>query len=394
MREVTYVHCIRLTQPHRLNNLKLVNEEGLPIIDVTEPIPDEESDSKTERLLIPDVPDVTPLTSLPASELERRRIERDKILDILEQEEALELMEDENALYRNREAAQMRKDDGQSEVERLKAAREMQKKMGKALLRNMAEARERKEKLQEDALLNEGLVGEEQRKTLKQKKSVSFAQLPSDGTGEPKDRTVIREKEAQLDWGDVAPARLRSDNRSMPMTKAQMNGLPMKMNVVERIPTASTLPQDPTIDVGDSDDESIPPASDGDDTESDHNGGTVEDVPDSDGEDEDDREDGMGSEDEDFDIDAALHHREVALAYYEKRNAVGNDAAAALTSHTHGEEDDWDRPVGITDSLLHGCLISVRRRKFLWRLHYQRPAQSHQSHASKRITFQPRCLLR
>ena len=286
-----------------------------------------------------DTSDLVPLASLPDLEREKRRVERDRILDMLENEEASETTQSKSSSHN---------EDAQSKVEQLKAAREMQKKMGKALLRNMAEARAKEEeKLRSEAPFPSSSV-DDKTKIRKVKKSVSFAQLPTDGTGEPKDRTLIREKEAKIDWGDVAPARLRSDNKNKPMTKAQMNSLPMKLDVVERTPSAPSLFKDPMVAAVDSDDESIPgsPASD-DETTLDDAVGTRT-VPELDSEDEESDDEIPSDEGEAFDLDDALHHREVALAYYEKRNVVGSDAATALTSHSHEGEDDWDQPVSDT----------------------------------------------
>lgn len=306
-----------------------MNEEGLPIIDVTEPITDEQSKPQPDHPTIADEPGLVPLRSLPDVERERKRIERDRILDMLEQEEASELTQSNNP---------SQTEDAQSKLEQLKAAREMQKKMGKALLRNMAEARAKEDEKLESEIHKDVPPGDQQKLTLKAKKSVSFAQLPTDETGEPKDQLLIREKEAKLDWGDVAPARLRSDYKSKPLTKDQMNNQPMKLNVVERTPSTPPTSKEP---VADSDDESVPgsPVSD------DETPVNRDDVPESNSEDDGDSEEAQSDGDEEFDLDDALHRREIALAYLEKRNVVGSDAAAALTSHTHEGEDDWDQPV-------------------------------------------------
>ncbi|KAF7975835.1 hypothetical protein HWV62_8395 [Athelia sp. TMB] len=322
---------------------ELVNEEGLPIIDVTEPIIDDQINGVSGNLVTADASDLVPLASLPDLERDRRRIERDRILDMLENEEASENTRSESSL---------RTEDVHSKVEQLKAAREMQKKMGKALLRNMAEARAKEEeKLRSEAPLPPTPVDDET-KVRKVKKSVSFAQLPTDGTGEPKDRTLIREKEAKIDWGDVAPARLRSDNKSKPMTKAQMNSLPMKLDVVERTPSAPSLFKDPMVTAVDSDDESIPGSPISENESALDNTVGTRNVPELDSGDDESDDEIPSDEGEAFDIDDALHHREVALAYYEKRNVVGSDAATALTSHSHEGEDDWDQPEVPLDATL------------------------------------------
>lgn len=304
---------------------------------------------------IPDDADVIPLASLPADERERRRIERDRILDLLEQEESMQRITNEDPVEaRRHETLQKRKENPQLDLERLKATREMQKKMGKALLRNMADAREKEEKAQEEAFLHDRVV-EEQKKTLKPKKSVSFADLPPGAECEPKDRAKLREKEVRLDWGDVAPAKLRSANKTALMTKAQMNRHPMKMDVVERLPTVWSEPEQPKIHVQDSDDESapsspVPADSDGDAVVLSDREDEPSDVKAASGSDEDDAEDELGSEDEQLDLDSVRHHREIAFAYYEKRNVIGEGVAKAMTSHTSNVgEDEWDKPVRIID---------------------------------------------
>ena len=315
---------------------------------MTEPLTEAETTTSFEPTAIPDEPDMIPLISLSASERERRRLERDRILDLLEQEESVQqTRNEETARDYSHEALEKRNGNAQSEIERLKAAREMQKKMGKALLRNMADAREKEEKKQKEILLHDHTI-EEQKKTLKEKKSVSFADLPPEGEGEPK----ARQRKLQLNWGDVAPAKLRSANRSTLMTKTQMNRHPMKMDVVERLPTVQSEPEEAVICVEDSDDESPIPSPDpaqsdeGDVIQSDREDGPL------DGEvelasDEDDLDDGL---DDEFDLDSARHHREIALAYYEKRSVIGGSPAKIMASHIHNEEkDEWDQPVCITD---------------------------------------------
>lgn len=243
--------------------------------------------------------------------------------------------------------SQKRKEDARSEMENLKAAREMQKKMGKALLRDMAEARAKEEMAQKEALLQDRIM-EEQKTTLKLKKSVSFADLPPGG-GESKAHTKFRKKE--FDWGDVAPAKLRSANRSTLMTKTQMNRHPMKLDVVERLPTVQSENEGSVVQVQDSDDESVPssPVSansdESDVIESDRKIGSLDpDVADS-GSGQDDPEDELLSEDDEFDLDTARHHREIALTYYEKRNGIGQRPAAA----TNTGEDEWNQPVCVAD---------------------------------------------
>lgn len=303
-----------------------MDEEGLPIIEVTEPLSDAELTTASNPMVLDSL---IPLSLLPPSERERQRAERDRILDLLEQEEFAQQMKDEELVQeQRREALQKREENAQREIDRLKAAREMQKKMGKALLRNMADSRKEQVKTQDQTI--------EQQNSVKTK-SVSFAELPAGG-GEPKDSRSMREKEVQLDWGDVAPGRLRSANRASLMTKAEMDKHPMKMDVVERLPTSQSGPGDFTVQDEDSDDESVASSAGWVDSDEEiHNS-------------EDDSEYDPSLGDEEFDLDTARHHREVALTYYEKRSLIGEEAAQAMTSHTNDEEDtEWNQPVSITD---------------------------------------------
>ena len=317
---------------------QLVNEEGLPIIEVTEPLDDTDISTVSNPTPFAEELEFVPLPALPVEEREKRRIEQEKLLDMLEQEE----MEEEKSIEPSLKAEPFKQE---TDVENLKAAREMQKKMGKALLRNMAEAREKEEIAKKERLFRDSAV-DDQRKTLKPKKSVSFADLPDGGRGEPKDRTKIREIEAMLDWGDVAPGRLRSPRRSTLMTKAEMDKQPMKLEVVERllgIPSATEQRQ-PTHVLADSDDESNPsPPTNSDEETIPGVGVSVSRHSDEDEEEE---------EEEEFDLDTARHHREIALDYYNKRNVIGKDAAAMM-SHSHRPDtDDWDQPVNDVDQVM------------------------------------------
>ncbi|KAJ7510140.1 hypothetical protein B0H11DRAFT_1957866 [Mycena galericulata] len=235
---------------------QLLNEEGLPIIDITEPIHVSDTPSTS---LFPD-------EDLPPSEQERRRRERDRVLDLLEQEEQREhAKEDELSQEQRQEILRKRKQAAQDEVARLKAAKAMQKKMGKALLQGLSESRE---------------------------------ETP--------------------DWGDVVPARLRSNSGRSLMSKAQIDAHPMKMQVVERIPGKPKI-EEPQPD---SDDESEPP-----------------DSPTVAGSDE---EGGFGSDEdlvEEVDLDFVRHQREITLEYHEKRARMAETTSNAMKSQSQDQND-------------------------------------------------------
>ncbi|KAI0636688.1 hypothetical protein C8Q77DRAFT_1050663 [Trametes polyzona] len=329
---------------------ELVNEEGLPIVDIVEPVPANQP-STTPRPLPTLSSDVLPLWTLSPAEKARRRAERDRILDILEEEERIE-REKEEAEERERFQVELqkRKEAAKAEMDALKKAREMQKKMGKALLQNLAAAREREEQ-EKQALEQAERDAREERKKLKPKKSVTFADLPPDHESQPANSVP------PLDWGDVAPAKLNAGKSTL-ITRGDMNKLPMKMNVVERVPGVGRGPKSPpppTSSHADSDDESEPGSpvpADSDDGEvihSDHSDEENPHPPDHDESGESDFEPPQDDEPVEWDIegyDHAQHQREIALAYYEKRATVGAEALAAMRNHEHTEEEhEWDQPV-------------------------------------------------
>ncbi|KAI8989717.1 hypothetical protein BD414DRAFT_438892 [Trametes punicea] len=327
---------------------ELVNEEGLPIVDIVEPVSGESSSGPSGFAAPFGDTDLIPLWKLSPEERARRRAWRDRILDLLEEEE-----QKEEAKERERFKAELekRKQAAIAEMEEQKKARELQKKMGKALLQNMAAAREREEK-ERRAIEEAEEQAREERRKLKPRKSVSFADLPPDHEKQPAHSVDF------ADWRDVAPAKL-NPRKSTPITREQTDKLPMKMNVVERTPACSRPPKSPpppALAQADSDDESVSdslvPADSGDGEiiHSDHSDG--DDVPPSpahDGSEESDIERIGKDEPVEWDIedyDFAQHQREIALAYYEKRAAMGAEALAAMRNHEHHEgENEWDQPV-------------------------------------------------
>jgi hypothetical protein len=258
-----------------------------------------------------------PMYRLPPAESARSRAQMGRILDILEEEERIE---EERHQARDREQRrgelEQRRANAKAELERVKTAKEMQKKMGKALLKNMADAREKEEE-EKAHQEREDMEKEEARRSRKPRKCVSWAELP------------------KLE---------RSDDDA---------AVPMRPYVVERFPArsgASSPP--PPIPMGDSDDESEPPSpvpSDSDTPSGIPSDGIPFPTPEhdqSDGsEDDDEPLESHGSEDG-FDIDSMQHQREIALAYFEKRNTIGADAARAMSAHSHdldGDENDWEQ---------------------------------------------------
>ncbi|KAK7467381.1 hypothetical protein VKT23_004437 [Stygiomarasmius scandens] len=277
------------------------NEEGLPIVDINEP---GTAPVPTNRSLL-DEPTLVPLTSLSPAERERRRIERDRILDLLEEEETLEQRrEEERERLERLEAAEKRKEAAKVEKEHLKMARETQKKMGKALLRGLSN---------DESETSQQKPGKEKEAGQGAKKSVSFAAESTTGAQELQGG----QDSEKIDWGDVAIGRLRAA-RQLPSLLSQnyQNEQLMKASVVERIPGVGTVNAVPaTTQQADSDDESDVDA-------------------------DDVTESSVDLEEEEFDADFAQQQREVALEYHRKRGKIGEAAATALTSHSHTPDEE------------------------------------------------------
>lgn len=284
---------------------QILNEEGLPVVEITEQVgPDQISSSNGITPFSADLP----IWTLSEEEKARRRVERERVLDMLEEEERLEEV---------REAAE-EEESRAAKKKRLQAARELQKAMGRALVKNVKDFKEKEEQTKNALLEIDTTVRSEGSKRVKPKKSVSF-DLP------PEESPVSAGP--QQDWGDLTPARDQSST-------TDAHG-PMKLRVVERFPRKLQLASSSK----DSDDESDPepaPASDEEDStpakhDEFHSDESTEDGGDFEFQDE-------------TDIDAAQHQREIALAYYDKRDKFAAQAAAAFSSHSHVEEDPWDRP--------------------------------------------------
>jgi hypothetical protein len=285
-----------------------LNEEGLPIIEITEPM---ESVSGTTAPIV-DAEDArfVPMYQLPPAERARNKAQMTRILDMLEEEERVE--EERNEVRdrrQRREELEQRKANAKAEFERIRTLKDMQKKMGKALLQNMADAREKDEE-ERAQRVKEDLELEEARRSRKPRKSVSWAELPKSEAG------------------------------------PSHNKLPMRPDVVERFSTRPIASSPPPPPIADSDDESDPPSPDSDEDDELHSPSPGPEPPLSDDTGEDEPAEGHASEDE-FDMDAVQHQREIALAYFEKRNKIGADAARALSAHSH-DEDEWDQEASLS----------------------------------------------
>ena len=99
----------------------------------------------------------------------------------------------------------------------------------------------------------------------------------------------------------------------------------MKFEVVERQPGTTQVPS--SAPEGDSDDETPPPSNSEEEEEEEHGDVEVD-------------EDGL-------DFDTAMHQREIALEYYERRNALGSQLVPELLQEAEHEDDDWDQEVSL-----------------------------------------------
>ena len=288
-----------------------------------------------------------PMYRLPPAERTRNKAQMNHILDMLEEEERLEEERDAARERRQqREELEKRKANARADLERLKSLKDMQKKMGKALLRNMADAREKDEE-EKAQRVREDLELEEARRSRKPRKSVSWAELPK---------------------SEKPSARSDEDDTWEVDGAGPSHRVPMRPDVVERFPTRPIGSASPPPPIADSDDESNPPSPDSDEGDELHSDrvpspGPEPPLSDDTGDgDEDEPVEDHASEDE-FDIDAVQHQREIALAYFEKRNKIGADAARALSAHAHepNDEDEWDQEASI--SFLLGDVLTTTREQ-------------------------------
>ncbi|KAJ7085801.1 hypothetical protein B0H15DRAFT_846429 [Mycena belliarum] len=287
---------------------QLLNEEGLPIIDITEPL--QALDSPLTSTIPEEEPPI-PIAVLPLSEQERLRRERDQILDMLEEEEQAERAKvDASTQEQRQEILRKRKKAAQDELDRLKAAKDMHKKMGKALLRGLSTPGEENTSTAPSVPVPDPAVAVESY-TPTPRKSVKFADAAIEV------ETPLNAQQSNTpDWGDVVPARLRPNSGRF-ITNAQSDAHPMKMQVVERIPGKHQLDRPQP----DSDDESEPPESP-----------TAADS---------EEDEGFMSDEglaEEADVDYAQHQREILLEYHTKRAKMAETTSDAMKSHAHAQD--------------------------------------------------------
>ncbi|PVF99064.1 hypothetical protein CPB86DRAFT_784068 [Serendipita vermifera] len=275
-------------------NEQLINEDGLPIIEFTEPVRQDYTPSS--------IPPPPPLRPMPRTEEEHiaRRKERDAFLDALEEEERLE---------------EARQTERETETEFMRAVRKAKELAAEIRMEQNTKAntalnrsKETQQGKLQDSDESEGdqndLPKTVPKKDILPKKNVSFADIPLNSSKPDRNQS--------LQWGDVQQGRLRT----VPGVKSGSDI--MKLSIVERIPSTSQ-PLSPSANK-DSDDE--------DEVEAE--GSDVEEAePDSD--------------DEEIDIDDAMHHREIALRYHELRQTLGAGPRAGPLGGPIEENDDWDQ---------------------------------------------------
>lgn len=230
-----------------------------------------------------------------------------------------------------------RQADQQADKERKLAQREMQKKMGKALLRNFADARDKAEKEKAEMLASPTSAAPSPitpNRTLKPKKSVSFANVPDVDVEKPK----LEKERKPVTLGDVSIGILQGNSKRVRLKKDELANLPMKLEVIERVPgssrTAGANSQASAV-ARDSDDESVQENPE----EKEHSDLSDDDIPES-----DDNSDESDADDLD-NITQSQMQREIALEYIKKRELINSRTDHAFTSHDHDPIDDWDVPV-------------------------------------------------
>ncbi|KIJ35750.1 hypothetical protein M422DRAFT_51366 [Sphaerobolus stellatus SS14] len=327
---------------HRNESGELVNEEGLPIIDISEPVDELDTPSLTYATEYEEDTMPQRLTELAPEEREVERFRREKILQMLEAEEQREEQrsreearkEMERARERIQEEMQKRMLNQSIELEKRRHAREMEKKMAKALISGLGEP--------------EPATSSGQAK----KKSVSFAEPP------PSDKdhhSVETRVPLGSNWADAVAGRIP--------TRLNAARDPMKLEVVEKHPPVKTgvterKPPSKTEEM------SIDPASPSPETSKRERLKFVETAKDSD--DESDMNDAssdstvsLGSENEDV-ILSAEEHRKLALEYHRRRETLAASTGSLsledneLFSNKKPDPNNWEQEdVPLDATLVH-----------------------------------------
>ncbi|GJJ12532.1 hypothetical protein Clacol_006775 [Clathrus columnatus] len=281
--------------------LSQLNEEGLPIVEIIEPVPDDldtpSLTAATDEYEYIEDHYLEPLSNLSPEALALNRQRRDKILQMLEEEEERETRRTEQErrleLQRQRELArkqmEIRMLNQGFEIEKRRKAKEVELRMAKALVTSKSEDTEL-----------------ESTTTHNQKKTVTFV-------------------EPHEDFPKTTSQSLSSSSKK-----------PMKMTVIERTPVSMPVSgpssaEKPSfarekaassrsikfIDSGRDSDDELEPDNDTNSTAS------------------------MESFDEDIVLSAKLH-RELALEYHTRREALAS-RGVDLSSQEKTKKTDWDQ---------------------------------------------------
>jgi hypothetical protein len=330
-----------------------VNEDGLPIIEINEHADATQFQYTASKPAPITVEPLLPLANLPPPAREQLRARRNRILDQLEEEErntelAEEQREQEEEQKRKEAAAQKRAEQDQDRsaaADKAKAARELQKKMGRALIQNVGKARDQEKAEQEAQRIRDEDADKRRASPNIKKKTVAFVDSPDAKLKDDEEAGNEASSSPKLmDWGDLAPGRLRSNKRPTLIAQSLLDKHPMKMKVVERIPggtpTMAKAKTTPTFPAAprpvDSDDESEPEEASDSETEIDQ-----------------ENEDEAALDEDAVDLDYARLQREIVLDYHQKRNQIGEATASAMMNHIH---DDDERIVSFRFALFYFIL--------------------------------------
>lgn len=190
---------------------QLVNEEGLPIVDISEPldaiIPP--NPAVTDEGLLPNISNETlflhdgdppPLSSLTREQRESLNARRDRILDQLEAEEEQERLKEEERERREMlDEYEKRQALAASDKERKLAAKELQKKMAKALMKDFMSSKG--EQVTPDPSGSAASTPVDDVKDPKTKKTVKFAE---DVNSPESGLTQSMTKGSMVQLGDVS----------------------------------------------------------------------------------------------------------------------------------------------------------------------------------------------
>ncbi|CAE6427375.1 unnamed protein product [Rhizoctonia solani] len=317
-----------------------LNEEGLPIMEIIEPVADTNESSATQPSAVDTVSPLisasgqAPLSPLPnwalsPAALAARRRERDRILDILEQEEEREFAREAAATHEstNRSSTTEPQPVPPTPPRTLdQAVWTSDPKNSRPPARSLSinSSSQENPRTPGDSVTTTPQDAPVARKPKKQK-SVSFVDPPSN---DQDDRPHTPKLE--LDWGDVIPVPLHSHKPGPTKGHSVMKEL-----VVERPMTQSSATPNRTMDSDDEDEDEDEELNEAHDISEDQDSETevpreaLGQLETSEDESEVDREEATQSVDiDDTDFDEAMLQREIALAYYARRNQIGPDVSS------------------------------------------------------------------